>query len=69
MNQTLFEKISSSPDAMAEFLSERAVLSTCVLVCGGKCVAMDNFVKTGHEICKEKILSYLNRNIGGDGVE
>lgn len=67
-NATLFQKISSSPEAMAEFLADRVVLPPCVLICGGDCSAVDGFRKTGREICKEKIVSFLNQRVIEESV-
>lgn len=67
-NATLFQEISSSPEAMAEFLADRVVLPPCVLICGGDCSAVDGFRKTGREICKEKIVAFLNQRVIEESV-
>lgn len=60
---TVFGRITTSPDAMVNFLLNSVIMSPCDIICDGKCFAIGSLNKTKQQQCKEKILAFLNQKI------
>lgn len=68
-SNSLFSKISRSPEDMADFLLDKVILSPCEVVCGGECSAIGNLEQTAMDQCKKKIIDFLNQDINNIGNE
>lgn len=68
-SNSLFSKISCSPEDMADFLLDKVILSPCEVVCGGECSAIGNIEQTAMDQCKKKIIDFLNQDINNIGNE
>lgn len=62
-SDTLFSRVSRSPEDMAEFLLDKVILSPCEVICGGECSAIGNLEQTAMDQCKKKIIDFLNQDI------
>ena len=62
-SDTLFSRVSRSPEDMAEFLLDKVILSPCEVICGGECSAIGNLEQIAMDQCKKKIIDFLNQDI------